>query len=260
MMNKLIPVLLIVFLIAACSENKLEKKGFSVSVDEQDNKEEGIKDTFTFRTRPRNVLFTKSREYRLTPVYKLNYNKKEKTYYTGSNYFHHNYYYNEYTDIENEGNNWNNNFMPGFSSVYGYNMVNISVFNTKTKNNKDFFEKPVLIKTLYYPASTNDTLNFQPISRNFYLVSVYDEDTNKDGLINVKDIRRFYHFDMNAENKTSLIPPNYSVMSSEYDKEIDYMYIFTRLDQNKNGQMEDTEDINIFWIDLKDPNNNGILY
>ncbi len=58
------------------------------------------------------------------------------------------------------------------------------------------------------------------------MVSVYDDDSNKDGFINVKDLRKFYYFDIEGKNKKNLIPANYSVMSSEYDSANDFMYVF----------------------------------
>ncbi len=92
------------------------------------------------------------------------------------------------------------------------------------------------------------------------MVSVYDEDTNKDGFINVKDLRRFYFFDINGMNKELLIPKNYSVMSSEYDSANDLMYVFAKLDKNQNGQMESDEPTDIYWIDLTNPDNVGQQY
>jgi hypothetical protein len=83
------------------------------------------------------------------------------------------------------------------------------------------------------------------------LVSVYDEDTNKDTLINKKDLRRFYHFDAKVSVKTQIIPPNYSVIRSQYDSKNDLMYIFASLDEIKNGTQEKTESIHIFWFSLK---------
>ena len=71
---------------------------------------------------------------------------------------------------------------------------------------------------------------------------------------------RFYTFDLNGLNKKELIPRNYSVISSEYDSANDYMYVFAQLDKNNNGQNDDKEDIHVFWIDLKNPNNNGRQY
>ncbi len=259
--------LLLLILCFGCSrtKNKLAKKGFPVSgvqTEEGKEKKKGLKqDSLVLETKPRNVLLTKNAEHRLTPIFLVNYRKNPKKPknpipFTGSIAYHPNY--SNYG--EEEGNNWNRNFMPGFEAAYGYNFVNVSHYNNATQKENTFFEKPVLIRTLYYPAFSKDTLNNAPITRDFYMVSTYDEDTNKDGYINVKDLRRFYHFDLNAQNKSFLIPKNYSVMSSEYDSQNDFMYIFARLDENENGQMEYEEATHIFWIDLKNPQNKGMQY
>lgn len=244
------------FLIS-CADNKVEKKGFQVSkISEDGEKVTGLPiDSINFATRPRNVLLTTHPAHRLTPIYKVNYNKKTKQYFTGSNAYHINWA-NKYGD----GNNWNGNFMPGFSAVYGYNLINISHYNHNTKQENKLFGRPVLIKTLYFPAFSRDTLNFKAISRQYYMVSAYDEDSNKDGYINTKDLRRFYYFDIEGKNKKALIPKNYSVLSSEYDPENDLMYIFAKADKNANGQIEQNEPMHICWIDLKEPHNTGIQY
>ena len=258
-MNKLASILLI-FIFFSCSDDGVEKKGFSVNetrADDEENLANGLpEDTLGFQTKPRNILLTRHIEHRLTPIYKVNYNKRTKKPFTGSSHFHFNYW-----GYENQqGNNWNNNFMPGFEAVYGYNFVNISHYNQATKEENIFFEQPVLIKTLYYPAFSKDTLNNTPIIREFYMVSAYDEDTNQDGFVNVKDLRRLYHFDLDARRKFLLVPNNYSVMSSEYDPENDLMYVFATLDENENGQMEYEEATHVFWIDLKNPENRGIQF
>lgn len=258
-MKRILTVLIICMSIVSCSNHKPEKKGFQVreiSEDDSGEKIVGLQiDDLKLETQPRNVLLTFNPEHRLTPVYKVNYDTKTKTPFTGSNAFHNNWNYNS----EN-GNNWNNNFMPGFEAVYGYNFVNVSHYNNATKTENTLFEKPVLIKTLYYPTFSKDTLNFQAVKRNYYMVSVYDEDSNKDGFINVKDLRKFYHFDINGQQKKALIPDDYSVMSSEYDSANDFMYVFAKKDLNKNGEMETNEPTDIFWIDLKNPQNIGTQY
>jgi hypothetical protein len=150
--------------------------------------------------------------------------------------------------------------MPGFEAVYGYNMVNVSHYDIETQTQKNFFEKPVLVKTLYYPSFSKDTLNYKPVSRNYFLLSAYDDDTNKDGLINLKDLRRLYYFDIDGKNKRALIPMNYSVFKSEYDPANDFMYVFANLDETNNGQIEELEPVTIFWIDLKNPERTGKQY
>lgn len=258
-MRRTLLILTIAVSLLSCSDKKIEKKGFQVREIIEDDKGEKVVglqiDSLQLETRPRNVLLTSKPAHRLIPIYKVNYDKKTGNPFTGSNYYHTTWEY-DYA----EGNNWNNNFMPGFSAVYGYNFINVSHFNNKTNTQNEFFEKPVLIKTLYYPSFSKDTLNFSPVKRNYYMVSVYDEDTNNDGYISVKDLRRFYLFDMNGEQVKPLVPKNYSVMSSEYDSANDFMYVFAKTDQNNNGQMEQEEETHIFWINLKHPDSSGLQY
>ncbi len=248
-----------IFILRGCTKNKLEEKGFAVNTEstesDKDDKTEGIsKDSLKFETRPSNVLLTGISNVRLTTIYKVNLNKKDGTTFIGSN----NYLYNE-TELE-KGNNWNGNLVPGLEGVYGYNLVNISHYDIQSNKRKEFFDKPVLVKTLYYPAFTKDTLNSKIVKRNYCLVSVYNEDTNKDGFINQKDLRRFNLFNSNGEKQNILVPENYSVFKSEYDSDNDFMFVFARLDKNTNGQIDDIEPINIFWVDLKDPTKTGQQY
>ncbi len=261
-MEKIYIVTFFCFLIivSSCSKKKHYEKGFSVSPETETSEEKDIngiaQDSISIKTRPTSVLMTGHADYRLTTIYKLNYDKKDDYYYTGSNNFYRNYEELGYT----KGNQWHYNFMPGLQAVYGYNLVNISLKNTNTNKESTLFNKPVLIKTLYIPSFSNDTLLNEPVKRNYYMISAYDEDTNKDGYINTKDLRRFYVFNLSGREKENLIPLNYSVVSSEYDCANDYMYVFTQLDENKNGQIEETENVHIYWIDLKNPRNNGLQY
>lgn len=252
--------------ITSCSKDKLEDKGFQVGPTSENAENEQPSeiniDSLKINTRPSSVLLTGIPNIRLTTIYKVNINKKNNTTFIGSNSFYYLYDeydgYNEFEDIE--GNNWNNNLMPGLEAVYGYNMVNISHYNVQENKQKNLFEKPVLVKTLYYPSFSKDTLNNNPVSRNYIMVSVYNEDTNKDGFINLKDLRRFFLFNINGIKQMALIPENYSVIKSEYDPDNDFMYVFAKLDANNNGQQEEDEPIHIYWIDLKDPSKTGRQY
>jgi hypothetical protein len=262
-------ILTILFQITSCSKSKIQEKGFPVSSSTEDTAAEapnGLnKDSLQFQTRPSNVLLTGVPNVRLTTIYKVNsiikssYGKEDTSTYIGSNNFH--YRDDEYTSTSNEkGNNWNNHLMPGLAAAYGYNLVNVGHSDIKENRRKHFFEKPVLIKTLYYPSFPKDTLNFLPIHRDYFMISVYNEDTNKDGFINMKDLRRFYLFDINGVQQKPLIPENYSVFSSGYDSDNDLMFVFAQLDSNANGKRDAEEPIHIFWIDLKDPNHTGQVY
>ncbi|RAV99986.1 hypothetical protein [Pseudochryseolinea flava] len=242
----------------SCSE-KYEEKGFAVSAstssEDDTEKPDGIaNDSLILQSQPTDVLLTGYPQYRLTTIYKINY-RRDSTTYIGEND-----YYGGYEGDRAEGNAWHYNFMPGLEALTGYNMINVSHFNAETNASKNLFEKPVLMRTLYYPSFSKDTLNYQPVRRNYFLASVYDEDTNKDGFINIKDLRRLYYFDINGSNKKALIPMNYSVVKSQYDQGIDRMYVFARLDADANGKVNKQESIHIFWVDLKNPLLTGRQY
>lgn len=247
-------------ILTSCSNGKLEEKGFQVRPLADETTTEtpnGLnKDSLKFETRPSGVLLTGIPNVRLTTLYKVNVNKKDNSTFIGSNSFHYRYE----DDETNTGNNWHNNLMPGIEAVYGYNLVNVSHYDILEKKQKTFFEKPVLIRTLYFPSFSSDTLNTVPVKRDYFIVSVYNDDTNKDGFINLKDLRRMYLFNIHGEKQKALIPENYSVFQSQYDSANDFMYVYAQLDSNYNGKQEDGEPIHIFWIDLKDPTKTGRQY
>lgn len=201
-------------------------------------------------TFPNKVILTGLDEHRLVSIYK---SKPPETR-GGADNSNRTYSYNEGEDEQNE------HFMPGVDILFGYNLLNIAHYDLKTEKTNLLFNHPVLVKTLYYPSFVQDTLNKQPINRDYYLVSVYDEDTNKDNLINKKDLRRFYHFDAHCATKTQLIPGNYAVTRSQYDSKNDLMYIFARYDENRNGTEEKSEPIQIFWFSLRTPAKAKFLY
>lgn len=151
-------------------------------------------------------------------------------------------------------------FMPGIDILFGFNLLNIAHYDLKSEKTNFLFSHPVLVKTLYYPSFYQDSIDKEPINRNFFLVSVYDEDTNKDSLINKMDLRRFYQFDAGCSVRTQLIPPDYSAIRSQYDAGNDIMYIFAGHDENKNGTHEKPEPVNVFWFSLKSPDVAKLLY
>ncbi|MDQ3046763.1 MAG: hypothetical protein M3R27_04380 [Bacteroidota bacterium] len=249
-----------VYLLSSCSNEKMEEKGFQVSPGSENAEVEqsgGLnKDSLKIEMRPSSVLITSVPNVRLTTIYKVNLNKKNNRTFIGSNNFHY-----RYEEAEtNMGNNWNNHIFPGLEAAYGYNLINVAHYDIIENKTKNFFEKPVLIRTLYYPSFSKDTLNSTPVRREYFLVSVHNDDTNKDGFINLKDLRRLYFFNIKGEKQKALIPENYSVFKSEYDSANDFMYVFAQKDANSNGQTEQLEPTHIFWIDLKDPNKTGNLY
>lgn len=203
-------------------------------------------------TSPNSVLATGLDRYRLVPIYKIrakgdrNIDLWEDTTYrrpiTDENG----------SRIPSEEDDFRY-FMPGLDMIYGYNLVNLGHYDMETGKLSYFFNKPALIRAVYFPGVKKDSLKKAPISRNFFLVSAYDEDTNRDSLINKKDLRKIYHIDEANSRKTELLPKGYSSIRSTYDYRNDVMYIYARYDANKNGRQERKEPVSIFFIKLANP-------
>lgn len=196
-------------------------------------------------TSPNSVILTGLDEHRLVTLYMVKPNIPKSS--ESSDYTYGSRYYND-GDSDHE-----EHFMPGLDLLYGYNLVNVAHYNLKTEALNFLFSQPVLVKSLYYPSFVQDSLNEKPITRNYYLASVYDTDTNLDTLINRKDLRRFFYFNADCTEKIALLPQDYSAIRSQYDPKNDVMYIFAKQDANHDGTAARKEPFHIFWVDLKKP-------
>lgn len=246
-------------LLVSCKDD-LQKKPEQLTASEFSNPEDSLKYALRENTSfsqinssVNSVVLTGLDSIRLVNIYKLrpetdrNINREEgTTYYPKSVDENGNFIKNAEDDFAY--------FMPGMDVISGYNLINVGHYDLASAKLSYFFKKPVLVRNLYFPGVKKDSLRGQPISRDFFLASVYDEDTNNDMLINKKDLRRMYHFDKNNKAQTALLPAHYSAVRSTYDYKTDVMYIYARFDANKNGSAEKKEPISIFWVDLKKPN------
>jgi hypothetical protein len=198
-------------------------------------------------TYPQEVILNGMPEHRLVTIYRyLPPRKQDRSEYSSYSYS------GEYYDADDYS-----HFMPGLDLQFGYNLVNVAHYNMKSQKSNYLFENPVLVKSLYYPSWEQDSIgekpNRKPINRDYFLVSAYDEDTNKDTLLNKFDLRRFYHFNAACDVKTRLIPADYSVVRSQYDVDNDVMYIYAKHDDNQDGKIQRSEATHIFWMSLKIP-------
>lgn len=256
---KLIVLIIIATVFMSCDDSK-PKHNNSPRINSENNddaRSDGFNvDSVNMAIQPGGVLLTGNDQIRLSTVFMVNYNIRQEEYFIGSNNFH--FRYDEI--VSDSGNNWNNHLIPGLEAVYGYNMVNVAHYDLQSNTRKNLFPGNVLIGTVYYPAYSKDTLFSQPVKRDYIMVSVYDADTNKDGFISTDDLRHMYLYDMYGKRQGSIVQANYGVYKSEYDPANDMMFIYARLDKNKNGTCEEQEPSEVFWIDLKNPKRSGKMY
>ncbi len=245
--------------LSACEEEPNSTKLDRIVLSENTSEFEAEIDYSSFPLKPKSVLVTDNPKYRLVTIYKEKvYNNRTRIdFSTGEEYpsrwidgdYFHNGRYRRYDSC----NVLNGNFMPGLSAVWDNKMYNVAVLDTADFKAKNLFASNALINTLYFPGSETDTLNCECIDRNYYLVSVFDTDTNNDTVIDRRDLRKLYAFDEDGTNQRLLIPANYSVLRSAYDRRIDHMYVYARKDENNDGYMNPNETEHVFAIDLKNP-------
>lgn len=251
----------------SCSPNKPEQKEEQIRITdtvatvEGDSMINSVKGNIAFShlaTTPNSVILTGLPNHRLVTVYKTRIVKSAN----GRKYVSSYGSYSSYETYDDDGDDEedDDHFMPGIDIIYGYNLLNIAHYDLKTEKLNYFFDRPALIKTLYYPCFEQDSLNDRPVNRDYYLVSAYDEDTNNDTLLNNKDLRKFYFLSADCNIKINLLPTGFSAIRSEYDPGNDVMYIFARQDTDNNGMGDPLEPIHIFWISLKSPMSAKQLY
>jgi len=193
--------------------------------------------------KPHTVVLTGMARHRLVTVYKNSPIRASEDSYSSR-------MYPESASVSSE---YAEHYMPGIDLLYGYNLLSVGHYDMVAEKLNFLFDHPVLVKSLYYPSFVQDSLYKKTISRNYFLVSVYDQDTNGDTLINRHDLRRFYHFNEACSERMQLVPADYSVSSSEYDPMNDVMYVYAIHDANKNGKIDKNEPKHIFWINLRQP-------
>ena len=250
-MRYLINILVFSILLVSCNVKNQDKKSEQLTINEieDDNRFDSLKTGLEinksfnqFNSTTNKVLLTGLNNIRLINIYKIKPNQnKYLDHYEGTTY-------DEYSPKGQF-----RYFMPGIDVIRGYNLINIAHYNLEKDKLSYFFQKPVLVRNLYFPGVKRDSLNGQLIQRNFFMATVYDEDTNNDSLINKKDIRKMYHFDELNTQKIQLIPSDFSPFYSTYDYKNDILYVYTREDKNKNGKSEKEEPIAVFYIRLSNP-------
>ena len=242
-------ILILLFLIVSCKQKTEEKEEQLTFSEYQQDAPKGLSSHLPLTTSSNSILLTGIDHIRLIPIYKIDPKANRDLQYEYSTTYYDSRYYGYESDREENF----KYFMPGIDIIYGYNMINMAHYDLTNDKLTYFFDHPVLIRTLYFPGTRKDSLYHEPIQRDYFMVSVYDEDTNRDSLINTRDMRRMYHIDQLNMQKTALLPPEYSAIRSTYDYKNDMMYIYARYDENKNGIPEKQEPVAIFRIGLKEP-------
>lgn len=124
-------------------------------------------------------------------------------------------------------------------------LQNIKFQKTDSDSIRKLTDKPVLILTATYLKSVADKTNNQIL-----VFTMMDMDTNKDGKLDISDIKALYLSDISGEKFTKI--------STDFQELIDWklipsknrLYFRTVEDTNKNGEFDKNDVVNYYYIDL----------
>lgn len=107
-------------------------------------------------------------------------------------------------------------------------------------------EKPIFIQTATFLKSVADKTKQQ-----FFVYTLEDEDTNRDGQLNERDIKALYLSNVDGSNFEKLTAPFHELIDWKLIEETNTIFFRTAEDSNKNGKF-DLED-KIHYNSLKLP-------
>lgn len=106
-------------------------------------------------------------------------------------------------------------------------------------------DKPVLIQTATYLRSVADKTKAQ-----LMVYTLADADTNKDGKLDVSDIRSLYLSDMGGARFTKLSEDMQELIDWNLVESLSRLYFRTIEDTNKNGEFDKTDVVHYHYLDL----------
>ena len=91
------------------------------------------------------------------------------------------------------------------------------------------------------------------VLKNMTLVSVIQEDTNHDGLLNESDHELTYLSDLSFKKSVQITPPAVQLLGWDVDSQGEKLYLYVRKDSNKNGKYDNLDERSILFTSTKRP-------
>ena len=101
---------------------------------------------------------------------------------------------------------------------------------------------------------------FLKVNQQVFLYEVYDQDSNKDGLIDGGDIKALFISDDMGKNFKKISIDRHELIDWQFIISTDRLYFRTVEDINKNGRFDSTDSIHYYYINVKDKTYSPITY
>jgi hypothetical protein len=106
-------------------------------------------------------------------------------------------------------------------------------------------DKPVLIQTATYLKSVADKTKSE-----IFVYTLVDSDTNRDGKLDISDIKTLYLSESNGVNFTKIAPDLFELIDWNLIEATNRLYFRTVEDTNKNGQFDKKDVVHYNYVDL----------
>ena len=128
--------------------------------------------------------------------------------------------------------------------ITGY-LQNLKFQKIGSDSIKALTDKPVLIQTATYLKTVSDKINKQIL-----VYTMMDMDTNKDGKLDVSDIRTLYISKISGDKFTKVSVDFQELIDWELIESKNRLYFRTVEDTNKNGKFDSKDVVHYNYIDL----------
>ncbi len=168
--------------------------------------------------------------YLIHPVADLNiYGKNVKTSYESTS---------SVNDMSFKISNYSDNEITGY-------LRNLNFQKVGSDSIKPLSDKPVLIQTATYLRSVSDKVKQQ-----IMVYTLVDMDTNKDGKLDINDIKSIYLSEISGERFTKISIDFQELIDWNLIESRNSLYFRTIEDTNKNGKFDKNDSIHYHFVDL----------
>ena len=128
--------------------------------------------------------------------------------------------------------------------ITGY-LQNLKFQRVDSDSIKALTDKPVLIQTATYLKTVSDQINNQ-----IMVYTMVDMDTNKDGKLDVSDIKALYLSSISGDKFTKVSADFQELIDWDLIESKNRLYFRTVEDTNKNGRFDSKDVVHYNYIDL----------
>lgn len=142
------------------------------------------------------------------------------------------------------------------SNTFSGNLTNLIFEEPNTeKPQRKLTDKVLNITTIKYLRTFA-----KKISRHYILYNLQDKDTNRDGVLDNKDIETLYLSNLDGTDFRKITPENQNLNAIQLEPWYNRLYFITIEDSNKDGKFDRRDKYHYFYVNFTNPDYKIIEY